>query len=122
MFEVAIEVWFSAAHSLRHYRGKCEELHGHNWKVEVTATREDLDKIGMVIDFKILKEKTREIMELLDHHYLNELQPFTEQNPSSENIARYLYGELRTALQEEKVKLSRVTVWESEGAKATYYE
>ena len=122
MFEVAIEVWFSAAHSLRHYRGKCEELHGHNWKVEVTTMREDLDEIGMVIDFKILKEKTREIMELLDHHYLNELQPFTEQNPSSENIARYLYGELRTALQEEKVKLSRVTVWESEGAKATYYE
>ncbi len=122
MFEVAIEVWFSAAHSLRHYHGKCEELHGHNWKVEVTALREDLDEIGMVMDFKILKEKTREIIDRLDHHYLNELQPFMEQNPSSENIARYLYGALRTALQEEKVKLHRVTVWESDGSKAAYFE
>jgi len=122
MYEVAIEATFSAAHSLRNYRGKCEELHGHNWKVEVTVKSDDLDEIGMAIDFKILKERTGIVIEQLDHHHLNELSPFKQLNPSSENIARYLFDQLKKELREEKVRLSRVTVWESEGSKAMYYE
>jgi 6-pyruvoyltetrahydropterin/6-carboxytetrahydropterin synthase len=122
MYEVSIETHFSAAHSLRNYQGKCESLHGHNWKVEVTVVRDDLDKIGMAIDFKILKEKTRTVIDQLDHCHLNELPAFTQLNPSSENIARYLFEKLIKELKDEKVKLIKVTVWESEGSRATYYE
>jgi len=122
MYEVATEATFSAAHSIRNYRGKCEALHGHNWKVEVTVVSESLDNIGMAIDFKILKEKTRAVIDRLDHHHLNELPPFTQVNPSSENIARYLFEQLKKELEREKVTLSKVTVWEAEGSKAMYYE
>jgi 6-pyruvoyltetrahydropterin/6-carboxytetrahydropterin synthase len=122
MYEVTIEASFSAAHSLRNYRGRCEDLHGHNWKVEVTVVSDDLDEIGLAIDFKILKEKTRAIIDQLDHHHLNELSPFAQRNPSSENIARYLFEQLKEDLKGERVRLSKVTVWESEGSKATYYE
>ena len=122
MYEVSIEANFSAAHCLRNYRGKCEELHGHNWKVEVTVAGDSLDEIGLAIDFKILKEKSRVVIDRLDHHHLNELSPFTRVNPSSENIARYIFEQLKKALEGERVKLSKVIVWEAEGSKAMYYE
>jgi 6-pyruvoyltetrahydropterin/6-carboxytetrahydropterin synthase len=122
MYEVSIELSFSAAHCLRNYRGKCEALHGHNWKVEVTVAGDSLDDIGLAIDFKILKEKSRVVIDRLDHHHLNELSPFTQVNPSSENIARYIFEQLKKALDGERVKLSKVIVWEAEGSKAMYYE
>jgi 6-pyruvoyltetrahydropterin/6-carboxytetrahydropterin synthase len=122
MYEVAIEASFSAAHFLRNYRGKCENLHGHNWKVEVTVDSDGLDEIGMLIDFKVLKEKTRIVIDQLDHCHLNELPAFTQLNPSSENIAYYLFTQLKKELEGERVRLRKVTVWESEESKATYYE
>ena len=120
MYEVSIETHFSAAHRLRHYRGLCENLHGHNWKVEVTVCAEVLDEAGMVIDFSILKQKTNSIIDQLDHQYLNELPPFADINPSSENLAAYIYDHLSKALKEHPVTLARVCVWESDKAKASY--
>ncbi len=120
MFEVAIETGFSAAHRLRGYRGKCEELHGHNWKVEVAVRAQDLDSTGLAIDFGVLKEKTGKILAELDHRHLNDHPHFSEINPSSENIAAFIYGRLEKELESEQVSLSRVTVWESDTSRATY--
>jgi 6-pyruvoyltetrahydropterin/6-carboxytetrahydropterin synthase len=117
MYKIKIEGDFSAAHNLRGYRGKCEDLHGHNWKVEVEVLSPKLDKIGMVMDFKCLKEKLYNFLEKLDHKYLNNIAYFKKINPTSENIAKYLY----TNLQKEIRGLHSVTVWESDKASATYY-
>jgi 6-pyruvoyltetrahydropterin/6-carboxytetrahydropterin synthase len=122
MYEIRIEDRFSGAHRLRGYHGKCEALHGHNWKVEVQVASKSLDKGGMVLDFKILKEATRTVLETLDHSYLNELPDFLEINPSSENIAKYVFERLKPVLEGHKVVLKRVTAWESETACASYYE
>lgn len=120
MYSVSIQTHFSAAHHLRDYHGQCERLHGHNWKVEVTVSAAQLDASGMVIDFTILKQKTAELIKQLDHHYLNDIPPFTTINPSSENIAAYLYTLLAGALQEYNLTLTTVSVWESENSRATY--
>ena len=122
MFRLTIHTAFAAAHNLTHYQGDCENLHGHNWKVEVSILTNELDKAGLGIDFKILKKETNTLLKTLDHKYLNELSPFTELSPSSENIARYLYGELTKIFGSKKVKVEKVTVWESDFAAATYYE
>lgn len=122
MYEIRIEDRFSAAHLLRNYHGKCEALHGHNWKVEVVVLSNSLDEGGMVLDFKILKESTRTVLETLDHKYLNEVPDFLEMNPSSENIARYVFDRVKPVLKEHRVFLKRVTVWESETACASYFE
>ncbi len=122
MYELMIKTHFASAHNLRDYEGACERLHGHNWIVGVYVKAESLDSIGLALDFKILKEKTRKLMEEIDHQYLNELQPFTEMNPSSENIARYLFKRLSESLSNYPVKVSKVNVWESENACASYYE
>src|SRR4030042_3536061 len=98
MYHVSIETDFSAAHRLRNYKGLCENLHGHNWRVEVTVCSEVLDNAGMVIDFSMLKQKTKVIIDLLDHQYLNEAPPFTDINPSSENLAAYIFDQLSQAL------------------------
>ena len=121
MYHVSIETHFSAAHHLRNYNGHCENLHGHNWKVEVTVSTEQLDEAGMALDFTILKKKTTALIEQLDHHNLNDIPPFTTINPSSENIARYVAQELAQRLADPKIKISRVTAWESDNACATYY-
>jgi 6-pyruvoyltetrahydropterin/6-carboxytetrahydropterin synthase len=121
MFELKIITDFSAAHQLREFKGNCERLHGHNWKIEVYVTGRDLDDTGLLIDFKILKNQVKEILDQLDHRFLNDLPPFRDQNPSSENIARYIAGELDTRLQDSGVSVSRVTAWESDNACATYY-
>ena len=92
MFELKIITQFGAAHQLRNYDGKCENLHGHNWKIEVFLKGEELDKDGMLVDFTIIKERTKEIIERFDHRFLNDLECFSEINPSSENIAKYIYG------------------------------
>ncbi len=118
MYSIKVELTFSAAHNLRGYKGKCESLHGHNWKVEAAIKSKSLDKCGMVMDFKILKGELKEILEELDHKYLNDIPYFKKVNPTSENIARFLYRKLKAEIR----KLSAVTVWESENSAATYYE
>jgi len=120
MYHLTIYTHFAAAHNLINYQGDCENLHGHNWKVEVTVAAEDLDNAGLAIDFKILKAYTKEILAKLDHKYLNDLDAFRNQSPSSENIARFLYDELTTPLGEKGVKVDSVKVWESENACASY--
>jgi 6-pyruvoyltetrahydropterin/6-carboxytetrahydropterin synthase len=121
MFELKIITHFSAAHQLKAFRGACESLHGHNWKVEVYVTSDVLDDSGVVIDFRILKKHVRNIMETLDHKFLNDLGPFKDTNPSSENIARYVAEQLSPLLQERQITVSRITAWESDNACATYY-
>jgi 6-pyruvoyltetrahydropterin/6-carboxytetrahydropterin synthase len=122
MFRLTIHTAFAAAHNLINYQGDCENLHGHNWKVEVSITTNQLDKAGLGIDFKILKKQTNELLQTLDHKYLNELAPFAALSPSSENIAQYLYGELTKIFGSDTVKVEMVTVWESDFAAASYYE
>jgi 6-pyruvoyltetrahydropterin/6-carboxytetrahydropterin synthase len=122
MYELSIATYFSSAHNLRSYQGECEKLHGHNWKVEVIVVSEGLDEIGIAIDFKILKSKVKEIIHELDHKYLNELKPFEKINPSSENLAKYLYKKISEQLNSNKIKLNKVKVWESNDAFASYYE
>ena len=118
MYKVRVEGVFSSAHNLRGYKGKCEALHGHNWKVEVVVSSEKLDKIGMLMDFKLLKEKLNTILEGLDHKYLNKQKPFDKINPTSENIARYIYDSLKLKIP----NLSSVTVWENNTSSAIYEE
>lgn len=122
MYQLKIITSFAAAHNLTHYQGECENLHGHNWKVEVSVTAGELDKSGLGIDFKILKSETNTLLKTLDHKYLNELPPFLEVSPSSENIARYLYHALGERFNNENVTVVMVTVWESDAASASYYE
>ena len=122
MYHLTIHTHFAAAHNLINYQGDCENLHGHNWKVEVTVSADELDKAGLAIDFKILKKETNLILDQLDHKYLNDLEPFTDISPSSEHIARYLYGELGLKLNNDNVKVEKVNVWESDYACASYTE
>ena len=122
MYRLTITSSFAAAHNLVNYQGDCENLHGHNWKVDVTVTARELDKAGLGIDFKLLKKETRDLLQTLDHKYLNQLAPFLEASPSSEQIARHLYGEISRRLNSDNITVQDVTVWESDVARATYYE
>lgn len=122
MYELKVISQFAAAHHLRGYEGDCERLHGHNWKVEVCVIGEKLGSNGLVIDFKVVKEATKKVLDKLDHEFLNELEPFKTLNPSSENIARYIFKSLTKDLNSEDVTVSKVTTWESDYACATYME
>jgi 6-pyruvoyltetrahydropterin/6-carboxytetrahydropterin synthase len=122
MYHLTIHTHFAAAHNLVNYQGECENLHGHNWKVEVTVATRELNKAGLGIDFKILKQETKRILDLLDHKYLNEIPPFIELSPSSENIARYLFEKLAATFNDPNVKVEKVNVWESDYASASYTE
>jgi 6-pyruvoyltetrahydropterin/6-carboxytetrahydropterin synthase len=122
MYELMVETQFASAHQLRGYKGKCENLHGHNWRVQVVINAEKLNEIGLALDFHELKAVTNELVYALDHSVLNEVFPFTEINPSSENIAKWLYDSIRKKLGDQGVRITSVTVWESETASATYYE
>ncbi len=122
MYELMIESRFAAAHQLRGYKGRCENLHGHNWKVQVAVTADRLNDIGLAMDFGDLKMITNEVVSTLDHGMLNDIFPFTEINPSSENIAKWIYESLKKRIDTEDIEVSSVTVWESETASATYYE
>jgi 6-pyruvoyltetrahydropterin/6-carboxytetrahydropterin synthase len=124
MYELKVITHFSAAHQLREFRGSCEQLHGHNWKIEVCVSSEVLDASGVAIDFRELKEHVHAVIDTLDHKFLNDITPFDKQNPSSENIARYVAEKLAPLIERTKrsgVKISRVTAWESDTACATYY-
>lgn len=122
MYEVSVDESFAAAHNLRNYHGKCEDLHGHNYKVRVTLAGKELDSTGLLYDFVHLKQAIQGVIRSLDHKYLNELKPFDTLNPSAENIARYIYDE--TAKQLSKAAngagVAGVTVWETDTAAATY--
>jgi 6-pyruvoyltetrahydropterin/6-carboxytetrahydropterin synthase len=121
MYEIAVTSHFSGAHRLRYLHGKCEELHGHNWKVEVSVVSNRLGKEGVVIDFGILKQKVEKILKSLDHTYLNDLPHFSGIEPSSENIAKYIFDRLKSELKGHSVNLKKVTAWESETSCATYF-
>ena len=121
MYEVMIEEEFSAAHALRGYQGKCENLHGHNWKVEVFVRGEQLDEIGLLVDFRELKSATRNVMKRLDHLNLNELPPFDDDlNPSSENLAAFILKKIGEEINDNRVKVYKVRVWETPSTNATF--
>jgi 6-pyruvoyltetrahydropterin/6-carboxytetrahydropterin synthase len=122
MYRLTIKTGFAAAHNLINYQGDCENLHGHNWKVEVTITAHELDHAGLAIDFKVLKRETNALLDELDHKYVNQHPFFTEISPSSENIARYLYFEMGKRLNNDNITVERIGVWESDNACAEYYE
>ena len=121
MYELKIITSFSAAHRLENFYGKCEALHGHNWKVEVFLLGDKLDEAGLLQDFGVVKARTRELLEEIDHKYLNELPAFSQQNPSSENLAFFLYQRLSAVLNRDGVRVSRVSVWESDTSCASYF-
>jgi 6-pyruvoyltetrahydropterin/6-carboxytetrahydropterin synthase len=120
MYEVTIKKSFSAAHRISEIGGKCEALHGHNFLVEVSVAADSLNAEGLLIDFRTVKRWTEEVLGQLDHRFLNEVEYFKTRNPSSEQIARYLYDRIDERAREGKTHLSRVTVWESENSCATY--
>ena len=119
-YELKIETYFAAAHNLLNYCGQCENLHGHNWKIEVVVRGDTLDQSGMLLDFKILKQQVEEILGGLDHTYLNENPAFLGQSPSSELIAQYVFTELGKRLSGYQIKIHKVVAWESERAAAAY--
>ena len=122
MYELKIISRFAAAHQLREYEGGCERLHGHNWKVEVFISGSNLKENGLLMDFKVIKEKTGKILDELDHRFLNDLEAFSSLNPSSENIARHVYTSLSRELNTEDIRVTKVTAWESDSACASYME
>ena len=122
MFELNVISFFSGAHFLKGYKGKCEALHGHNWKVEVIAQKQDLDEQGLVLDFKELKVMVESVLDELDHKNLNEIDFFKRNNPSSENIARFIYERIAVLLKPRNCSLKRVVVWEQRDYSASYYE
>jgi len=122
MYELSIETGFASAHQLRGYKGKCEKLHGHNWKVQISVTAERLNEIDLAIDFHELKKIANEVISPLDHAFLNDIFPFTEKNPSSENVAKWIYETLKKKINDDNIRVSAVTVWESDTASASYYE
>ena len=120
MYEVTIKQLFSAAHTLKDIDGICEKLHGHNFTVEVSVSSIEITEAGILIDFRVLKEWTEEILKELDHKYLNEVRYFKDISPSAEHIARFIYERISEKVQCHNLDVSRVTVWESEDAKVTY--
>tara|TARA_Y100000031_G_scaffold51576_1_gene59176 strand:+ start:54 stop:422 length:369 start_codon:yes stop_codon:yes gene_type:complete len=122
MYEVLIKSDFCGAHNLEGYKGRCEELHGHNWKVEARFQKNSLDDIGIAADFKDLKAMLKVVLEKMDHAYLNKLESFKGKNPSAENIAQYIYTELGKSIKTKGLSVKSVSVWESDATCATYYE
>ncbi len=126
MFEVTVEAGFSSGHYLRNYRGKCENPHGHNYKVFVTLVGEELDEAGMLLDFKLLKQVMRPTVDYLDHRMINDLEPFvSEINPSAENLAKYFYDQTSTQLHQMthgRVRVKDCTLYETDTSFARYYE
>jgi 6-pyruvoyltetrahydropterin/6-carboxytetrahydropterin synthase len=125
MYEVTVEADFSSGHYLRNYKGKCENPHGHNYKVRVTLAGTELDHAGLLLDFRLLKQVMRPVIERIDHQMLNDIEPFTVLNPSAENLARFFYDETNQQLAEltgSRVRVKDCTIWETDTTTATYYE
>ncbi|HOP62274.1 MAG TPA: 6-carboxytetrahydropterin synthase QueD [Spirochaetota bacterium] len=123
MYVLTIEDHFASAHQLRGYKGKCENIHGHNWKVVMNVKGEQLNDIGLLIDFHELKAILKNITDYLDHKNINEIEPFDRINPSSENIAKFIAERAQEELQKtsEELAVESVTVWESETSRCTFY-
>jgi 6-pyruvoyltetrahydropterin/6-carboxytetrahydropterin synthase len=125
MYEVTVESGFSSGHYLRNYHGRCENPHGHNYKVRLTLRGKELDATGLLLDFRLLKQVMRPIIDRIDHQMLNELDPFDKINPSAENLAWYFYQETNRQLHEMtggRVLVKDSTIWETDTTTATYYE
>jgi 6-pyruvoyltetrahydropterin/6-carboxytetrahydropterin synthase len=122
MYEVNVKTGFSAAHQLRLYDGKYENLHGHNWSAQVTVEADELDAMGVGIDFVKLKQMVAEILSKLDYQNINEIPPFDELNPSAENIARWLFLKLKEQVGSQTTRVKRVEICEMEGCGASYFE
>ena len=125
MYEVTVERSFAAGHYLRNYKGKCENPHGHNYKVRVTLHGNELDKAGLLLDFKDLKDVMKDLIDLLDHQMLNDIEPFRKLNPSAENIAKYFYDKTSQQLKSltnGRVSVKDVTIWETDSTTARYWE
>lgn len=123
MFEVTVEMSFAAGHALRNYKGKCENVHGHNYRLEVTLQGEQLDSAGLLMDFVDLKRSMGAAVERLDHRFINEIPPFDVLNPSAENMAKYFYDQVSKGLGEVEVsvRIAKVKVWETDTSSATYW-
>jgi 6-pyruvoyltetrahydropterin/6-carboxytetrahydropterin synthase len=125
MYEVTVEDSFAAGHYLRNYKGKCENPHGHNYKVRVTLAGRELDKAGLLLDFKDLREVVKQVTDRLDHQMINDIEPFTELNPSAENLAKYFFDETNVRLKQAtngRVHVKDVTVFETDSTTAKYSE
>jgi 6-pyruvoyltetrahydropterin/6-carboxytetrahydropterin synthase len=125
MYEVTVEADFSSGHYLRNYQGKCENPHGHNYKVRITLAGAELDPAGMLLDFKLLKQVMGPSIDRIDHQMLNDLEPFTLLNPSAENLAKYFYDQTNVqlaAMTAGRVRVKDCTIWETDTTTATYYE
>ena len=122
MFQISVDESFSAGHALRGYKGKCENVHGHNYKVRVTLEGAQLDSIGLLCDFVHLKQVIRDIIRALDHKFLNDLEPFRAVNPSAENMAKYFYDQAakQMAALPVQVRVTDITVWETDATSASY--
>ena len=121
MFEVIIEETFAAGHALRNYRGKCENVHGHNYRCQVAVEGSQLDSIGLLVDFVELKKSVHAVLDRLDHQWLNEFPPFDVLNPSAENMAKYIYDEVSASLKgRDGVRISFIRLWETDTASAIY--
>ena len=125
MYEVTVEADFSSGHYLRNYKGKCENPHGHNYRARVTLAGTELDEAGLLLDFKQLKQVLKPVIDRIDHQMLNDLEPFTTQNPSAENIARFFFDEANrhlAGMTAGRVRVKDCTIWETDTTTATYYE
>jgi 6-pyruvoyltetrahydropterin/6-carboxytetrahydropterin synthase len=122
MFEVSVEETFAAGHALRGYKGKCENMHGHNYRVRVTLEGRELDSVGLLYDFVHLKQVIQGVIRSLDHRYLNEFSPFDVLNPSAENISKYIYDETSKQMKvaASGPRIASITVWETDTTAATY--
>ena len=121
MFEITIEETFAAGHALRNYRGKCENVHGHNYRCQVSVLGPDLDDIGLLVDFVELKRVVHMVLDRMDHQWLNDFPPFNQLNPSAENMAKYIYDEVSSGLGTRPgVKLGSVKLWETDTSSAIY--
>ncbi len=121
MFEISVDYSFAAGHALRGYKGKCENVHGHNYKVQVTVVGEQLNSTGLLMDFVDLRGAVKKLVERLDHQFLNDLPPFDRLNPSAENMARYFCDELAPLVKPQGLNVKSVKIWETDTTSATYF-
>jgi 6-pyruvoyltetrahydropterin/6-carboxytetrahydropterin synthase len=122
MFKLIVKKEFSSAHILHGHPGNCKRMHGHNWLVEAEVQGDNTNEIGMVIDFKDIKSNLKEIISNLDHQFLNDLEPFINENPTAENISKYIYKELSNNINTDNIKVSKIKLWETSNSAVTYTE